>query len=390
MRDAAVASIAVDRTAYHFDKPYDYLIPAALSDTAKVGCRVMVPFGSGNRKRQGIILSVGRTTDYEKVKPIAAVLDKEPVLNDELIGLVGWIREHTFCTWYDAVRLLLPAGINMRIVASYQLAEGVDPDEVVDITADERAVLDIVAKSKATVERDRLLEVAGLTDDSRIPDKLVQRGLLIRTDDAVRRVGDATVRMLRLSDDVADAYKLTPKQQAVVDLLQQTGTASVKEVCYFAGVTQAVISGLVKKGLVEAFENTVYRTQVVQSEANAATITLSDEQNAAFDRFNTMLKSGEGGAGLLYGVTGSGKTQIFLKLVDSAIEMGKNAIVMVPEISLTPQTLNLFNSRYGGRVAVFHSAMSLGQRMDEWRKVKNGDADVAIGTRSAVFAPFEN
>ncbi len=390
MRDAAIASVAIDRTAYHFDKPYDYLIPAGMAESALPGCRVMVPFGTGNRKRQGVILSVGRSSEFEKIKPISSVLDKEPVLSEEMLGLVAWIREHTFCTWYDAVRLLLPAGINMRIVASYHVENDINSDTVDSLTADERIVFDIVSRSKATVERDRLLEVAGLTSDSQIPDRLVGMGLLVRTDDAVRRVGDATVRMLKIKSTDSGLPKLTEKQKAVVELLEQTGAASVKEVCYFAGITQAVINGLIKKDIVEAFDNTVYRTPFTQVEADPTPITLNDEQQSAYDRLNAMLSSGRGGAGLLYGVTGSGKTQVFMRLVDSAIEMGKKTIVMVPEISLTPQTLSLFNSRYGGRVAVFHSAMSLGQRMDEWRRVKKGEADVAIGTRSAVFAPFDN
>ncbi len=390
MRSAVVAHIAVDRTAYHFDKPYDYIVPASLVAGAEPGCRVMVPFGTGNRKRQGIILSMGETTELEKIKPIVSVLDKEPVLSAEMLKLVAWIKEHTFCTWYDAVKLVLPAGINMRIVASYCMVDGVDIDSVTDLTADEQTILQIIYKSRGTVERERLLEVVGLSEDSKLPDRLVERGLLNRTDEAVRKVGDATIKMVRLAELEGSMPKLTPKQKAVVDFLEQTYTASVKEICYFAGVTQAVITSLYKKGIVELFDNVVYRTPTSTYNAEVRNITLNDEQNAAYEKFYNMMTSGQGGAGLLYGVTGSGKTQVFLKLVDEAVKLKKGVIVMVPEISLTPQTLALFNSRYSGRVAVFHSAMSLGQRMDEWRRVKNGEADVAIGTRSAIFAPFDN
>ena len=390
MRSAVVAHIAVDRTAYHFDKPYDYIVPASLVAGAEPGCRVMVPFGTGNRKRQGIILSMGETTELEKIKPIVSVLDKEPVLSAEMLKLVAWIKEHTFCTWYDAVKLVLPAGINMRIVASYCMVDGVDIDSVTDLTADEQTILQIIYKSRGTVERERLLEVVGLSEDSKLPDRLVERGLLNRTDEAVRKVGDATIKMVRLAELEGSMPKLTPKRKAVVDFLEQTYTASVKEICYFAGVTQAVITSLDKKGIVELFDNVVYRTPTSTYNAEVRNITLNDEQNAAYEKFYNMMTSGQGGAGLLYGVTGSGKTQVFLKLVDEAVKLKKGVIVMVPEISLTPQTLALFNSRYSGRVAVFHSAMSLGQRMDEWRRVKNGEADVAIGTRSAIFAPFDN
>ena len=197
------------------------------------------------------------------------------------------------------------------------------------------------------------------------------------------------MKMVRLATD-CNGVKLTEKQRSVVDLLGQADSASIKEVCYFTGVTQSVVTGLIKKGVLCSFDNTVYRTPAVNGAVENETITLTDEQQSAFDTFNSMLNDGKGGAGLLYGVTGSGKTQVFLRLVDEAVAMGKGAIVMVPEISLTPQTLARFQRRYGDKVAVFHSAMPLGRRMDEWRRVKAGDALVAIGTRSAVFAPFEN
>ncbi len=391
MRSAVVAHIAVDRTAYHFDKPYDYIIPAAFADCALPGCRVMVPFGTGNRKRQGIILSIGESSELEKVKPISSVLDKQPVLSAEMLELVRWIKEHTFCTWYDAVKLVLPAGINMRIVASYCIAENLELDKISDVTDDEKRLLTMLYNSKATVEKSRLLEVSDLPEDSKLPDKLVEKGYLLRTDEAVRAVGDATIKMVRLVENFELTSKLTPKQSAVVDFLTQVGAASVKEVCYFAGVTQAVITGLAKKSVIELFENVVYRTPVNSYQSHQQkNIKLNDEQQSAFDSLKDMLCSDNGEAALLYGVTGSGKTQVFLRLVDEAVKLGKGVIVMVPEISLTPQTLSLFNSRYNGKVAVFHSAMSLGQRLDEWRRVKDGEISVAIGTRSAVFAPFDN
>lgn len=391
MVSAVVARVAVERTAYHFDKPYDYIVPKAMVQNALPGCRVMIPFGTGNRKRQGIILSLSESSELEKVKPILSVLDDEPVLNDEMLKLALWISEHTFCTVYEAVHLLLPAGINMRIVESYSLAPQADADGALDgLSADEKKVIDCIRMSKATVERDRLLEVMGFKPDSKIPDKLVERGLLIRTDDAVRRMGDATVRMVRLSESFDDNAKLTEKQRAVVNLLKEAGSASIKETCYFTGVTQAVITGLCKKGMLDVFENIVYRTPTVTAQAEPCEIELTDEQKNAFEHLNAMMNGGKGGVGLLYGVTGSGKTQVFLRLADEAVSRGKGVIVMVPEISLTPQTIVQFKRRYGEKIAVFHSAMPLGQRMDEWRRVKNGDALVAVGTRSAVFAPLKN
>ena len=120
MRSALVAHVAVDRTAYHFDKPYDYLVPFDMAEKAKAGCRVLIPFGTGNRKRQGVILSVSNTSDFEKLKPINSVLDNEPLLSDEMLKLAAWLKERTFCTYFDVFRLMIPAGINMQIVSAYR------------------------------------------------------------------------------------------------------------------------------------------------------------------------------------------------------------------------------------------------------------------------------
>lgn len=391
MKRAVVVSVAVDQTVFHYDKPFDYLLPFDMEEKGQVGCRVLVPFGRGNRKRQGIILERNVTTDFEKLKPIASVFDDEPVLSDEMLKLVGWIREHTFCTYYDAVRLMLPAGINMRIVASYRAQEGLDADDLPDGLKDaERLMLSYLINSRSTVEKGRLLELMELDADSRLPDDLVDKGLAVRVDDAVRRVGDATVRMARLSDDFDPDGKWTAKQKAVTELLSEVGTASVKEICYFTGVTQAVITALEKKGAIFCYDNEVYRTKYDGATKSDAPIALTDEQNAAFEGIMDMYRAQNGSAALLYGVTGSGKTQVFLRVVDEVVAQGRGVIVMVPEISLTPQTLEVFNRRYGGKVAVFHSAMSMGQRLDEWKRVRKGEALVAIGTRSAVFAPFDD
>ena len=390
MRSALVAHVAVDRTAYHFDKPYDYLVPFDMVEKAKAGCRVVIPFGTGNRKRQGMILSVTTTSDFEKLKPINSVLDNDPLLSEEMLKLAAWLKERTFCTYFDVFHLMIPAGINMQMVSAYHLCEDIDCDNL-SLTDDEKSVVQYLRQSGAQVEKDRLLEIMGLNHDSDLLDKMAAKGLVTRYEDAVRRMGDATVKMARLSRDFDESEKLTKKQADVVEILKMTGAASVKEICYFTGVTAAVVTNLERKGIVEFFDEEVYRTFLdTDRREDKREILLTDEQQSAFDRLINIYNSGKGGAALLYGVTGSGKTQVFLRLVDQVTASGKQAIVMVPEISLTPQTLSLFHNRYGGKIAVFHSAMSMGQRMDEWKRVKRGEAIVAIGTRSALFAPFNN
>ena len=390
MRSALVAHVAIDRTAYHFDKPYDYLVPYDMAQTALAGCRVLVPFGTGNRKRQGMILSVGTTTDFEKLKPINSVIDNEPLLSEEMLKLAAWLKERTFSTYFDIFHLMIPAGINMQMVSGYRLCP-ISSEQEEKLSDDERQVIRCLRQSGAQVEKERLLSILGLSAESTLLDKMAADGLISRFDDAVRTMGDSTVKMARLKDNWDESLKLTEKQASVVEILKMTGAASVKEICYFTGVTAAVIAALAKKGIVEYFDEEVYRTFLdADRPEDRREIILTDEQQSAFERLINIYRSKKGGAALLYGVTGSGKTQVFLRLVDEVTATGQQAIVMVPEISLTPQTLSLFHNRYGGKVAVFHSAMSMGQRMDEWKRVKRGEAVVAIGTRSAVFAPFDN
>ncbi|MBP5618202.1 MAG: primosomal protein N', partial [Clostridia bacterium] len=190
MKKTTVVRVAVDQTVFHYDKPFDYLLPAEWEEKGQPGCRVTVPFGRGNRKRQGVILSRDVVSDLGTLKPIAAVLDEEPVLSAEMLALAEWVHEHTFCTYYDAVKLMLPTGIHMKLVASFRAAPGLTADALPEgLSEKETRLLTVLIHAGCAVERGRLLTLADLPADSPLPDGLVARGLLIREDDAVRRVG---------------------------------------------------------------------------------------------------------------------------------------------------------------------------------------------------------
>lgn len=192
-----------------------------------------------------------------------------------------------------------------------------------------------------------------------------------------------------LVDDEACLSGVTKKQRIVCDLLLDVGCAGVGEICEFCSVGVGVIKNLEKSGIVEIYDNEVYRNPYSNiTEPEKQEIVLSEQQNQAYNTYRDMMKNG--GCGLLFGVTGSGKTQVYLKLIDDAVEQGKDAIVMVPEISLTPQMLEIFHRRYGKICAVFHSGLSLGERNDEYKRADRGEAKIVIGTRSAIFAPLHN
>lgn len=387
MSSDLVAGVAVEKTTYTFDKIFDYAVPVSLCSRAKKGARVLVPFGRGNRKRQGIIFEI-HNRSHDGLKSIISVLDDEPVLSEEMISTASFMKERYFCTYYDAVKTMLPAGINYRITTLYGAKSSFDFEESVLDDEQQRIFNYLVAKRKA-VKSDKILDDFGLSNIE-ILDRLVSMGALYKSDEAFRRISDAVMKMAAPTELAESAsIKLTEKQGAVLDLLKMTGGTSVKEICYFTGVTSGVINTLYKKGLIYFYDEEVFRIDNRSRDLSLGPITLSDEQQAACDNLYNEYGDSQPHTSLLYGVTGSGKTSVFMKLIEKVIDDDKGIIVMVPEISLTPQFVSLFSKRFGDKIAVFHSALSLGERLDEYKRVKKGLAKIVIGTRSAVFAPFE-
>lgn len=381
--------VVLESAVYHIDKEYSYLVPERLIGKANIGVRVTVPFGRGNKKRQGLIVSENKLTGSTQLKSIESVIDEEPLLDHELLEIVRYLKETTFCTWFDAVKTVLPYGICFRIVETYVLCEGANLDS---LSGDEKRAAEMVKRAKNGIAKKKIYEIMGLSEASGLVESLVNKGIITRLDIAVRNTGDATTKMVRptsLCEDIS-SLSLTAKQKECLSVLLDAGCSSVKELCYFSGVTAAVVNTLAKKGVVEIFEQTYYRAPTQSNIKPQLSPVLTECQNRAYETLKEKLDSQKPAAALLFGVTGSGKTQVFMKLCEKAIEDNKGVIIMVPEIALTPQTVNKFKSLFGDRVAVFHSAMSQGTRMDEWKRVKEGKAVIAVGTRSAIFAPVKN
>ena len=389
----SAVTVAVENTAYHFDIPYTYLLPEDMAAKAVPGCRVMVPFGAGNKARQGFILSLTQAESKKGLKSVQKLIDETPLINEEMLEMVIWLKDRTFCTLFEAYKAVLPVGVTHKTVVTYTSVPDADTSQMTD---DEKQIYAFLQKSNDYKEGAKILSKYGFRNDSTILEKMCKKGWLYTNNEAVRRLGDKTVRMVRLTEEgehaVDGEMKLSQKQKEVLSLLQDVGTASIKEICYFTGFTPAVVSALERKELVSFYDNEISRNpyENIASPEAPKEIVLTEEQTKAYNNILSLYEEGKGGVSLLFGVTGSGKTSVYLRLIDEIIKKGKTVIVMVPEISLTPQTLNLFHKRYGQEIAVFHSALSVGQRADEWKRVKNKQAKIVIGTRSAVFAPVEN
>lgn len=391
MRYSVIAGVVVEKTVYRFDKPFDYSVPAELFDKCKPGCRVTVPFGRGNVSRQGMVLYIndGIVESEKSIKNILSIIDREPILNEEMLGIVKWLKYNTFCTYYDAIKTLLPFGLNFKMIPVIKLAEDIPAKKLAELSQKANDIVSFLRKKNGTVELSVLKRFLNEDADLYL-DELYKSGIIISEKTAKQNMKDPTVNMVCLTSSDSELLGLTQKQRAVVELLEEVGTAGVKEVAYYAGVTNAVINALVKKNVISIYPMPANRFKSENLPTDVSDIILTKEQQIAFNNLAVDLDKNEAKTSLLYGVTGSGKTSVFLKLVDRAIEQQKSVIVMVPEISLTPQTLSKFKARYGEKISVFHSAMSLGQRMEEWKRAASGETVVAIGTRSAVFAPFKN
>ncbi len=384
------AKVAVESATFSFDKAFDYIIPPELEDTAKKGCRVTVPFGNVNKKRLGIIFDVTDYSEGKRLKKISEVLDESPLLSGEMLKLAEWIKDRTFCTLYEAAKAMLPTGINHHMVVSYAVSGDYDIAKAESLIGAEKEVFEYLCSKNVFVRSDNIFKALAMKNDVFVAESLVKKGLLVSNRDAVRNLGDLTVRMIRLLPEEKEV-RLTAKQKQIVDVLRDIGTASVKELCYFTGLTPTVATALVKNGVAEFYEQEVINLpDFVNEKGKRNPITLTDEQKSAYDKLTALAMNGKPSASLLYGVTGSGKTSVYMSVIDKVVDSGKSVIVMVPEIGLTPQTLSLFCKRYGGDIAVFHSALSVRERLEQWKRVKNGDAKIIIGTRSAVFAPCEN
>ena len=396
-----IAKIAVAAAPYSIDRPYDYLVPSELEDTLKPGMRAAVPFGKGNRVSDGIVLSVARTEgETGRLKAILAQLDETPMLRPEDIQLALWMREQDFCTVYDAARAMLPAGLWFSLKDCWKLAPGVDREAAYGAAGSSRQarrLVDLLLANHGWAELGQIRLAFGTSDPNPALRLLEQAGVLVRETSAARGIGDKTelVATLDIPPEEAMAYaearkRRAPLQYAVILALCGVGQASAKELCYFTGASMSSLKALGKAGILTLSKREARREPPLPEVEPAEPPVLNQEQQRAFEGLTALGETGGAEAALLYGVTGSGKTQVYIRLIQWMLDRGRSALVLVPEIALTPQLMRIFLSHFGGQVAILHSGLTTGERYDEWKRVRDGRAKVVVGTRSAVFAPLSH
>lgn len=329
MPDVTIAKIAVSGIPFRLDRPFDYAIPLDMKEKVQPGVRVEVPFTRANRRTEGIVLALAPIGAYEKLKPISEVLDETPILTQAQIKLALWMHERFFCTVYEAVKAMLPAGLWFK--------------------------------------------------------------------NGKRRVSDKYVTMAALAvpaEEAAEAAeqkrRRAPQQSELLRTLCAIGRAALPDLREFTGASLQSVRALRDAGLISLEDVPVYRRPEAPEGERQPLPKLNSEQTKAFKGILKLAGGKKASGALLFGVTGSGKTTIYIRLIAEMRRRGKTAILLVPEIALTPQMLRTFSSHFGDDIAVLHSSLSAGDRLDEWRRIKNGEAGVVIGTRSAIFAPAED
>ncbi len=378
-----VAKLAVQAATYAIDKAYDYLLPDELP--GRVGCRVLVPFGRGNRLSEGVILSLRQEVPAKPLKAVRSLLDDEPVVTEKELRLALWMSRRYFCTFYDALHTILPAAVWYRYREIWSLRQ---PVLTPDAPEREQAVARLL--QDGPLAEDKLCQALG-DDIPPLLRRMEKAGTLTHTTEQQKKVRDKVVTFASLcvpAEQAADLAGRSAKRREVVSFLAQNGETALHDLRYFTGAAKKTVDDLCRLGAVSLREQEEYRISEKQYAVKATDIALNDEQQRVCDALLAQIDRGEAGVTLLQGVTGSGKTMVYIRLAQLLLERGKSVMILVPEIALTPQMMARFTAYFGDRVALLHSGLRMTERYDQYKRIRRGEARIVLGTRSAVFAPL--
>ncbi len=379
-------------------RTFSYTIPSGLN--IDIGQAVWVPFG--DKLLQGIVIELSDYPSVEETREIAGIIESSPVLSPAQIKLARWLSEHYLSPLFEAVALMLPPGFERKAVTFISTSSIPDDFNLSSLTPEQRKVLELVQRREKISFRE-LERQLGSKQARQLTSQLANQGLVAKSYELEKiKVKPKTVLYLRLAVAADEARqeatrlrdKGAVKQAALLDfLVQQTEPVPLLEIRQSVGIPSSIVKAVAGKGLVEVQHIEVKRDPLAyQSMTLSYPLTLTAAQRSALESVKaSLLKAPADNASpsvfLLHGVTGSGKTEIYLQALAEAVNQGKRGIVLVPEIALTPQTIERFASRFPHRVAILHSKLSLGEQYDEWHRIRNGEFDVVIGSRSAIFAP---
>ncbi|NLY43583.1 MAG: primosomal protein N' [Clostridiaceae bacterium] len=391
-----IAEVIVSNMSRNVDKHYHYRIPPSLREKAQIGKRVLVPFGNGNKKTEAFIMNLLDESNATGLKEIYEVVDETPLFDEKMLDIIYWMRDKYLCTCYEALKAVLPPGIGLKAQEWITLKADIS-DELLN-TALQKDIIRILHENGGCIEYNQLVQLLG---NSRIRSSVqsLQRKKIISIDKEYKPCTmDKTIRLAYLNIPYEEVQvtldelkKKAPVQARMVEILAENDYVSLADLVAFSQGSYSAVNSLHKKGIINYKDQVVLRNPFASNSFNRTTaFEPTPEQKKVIELIKQKIQEEAHDTVLIRGVTGSGKTEVFLQVIEYVISKGKQGIVLVPEISLTPQMMERFMSRFGSRVAVLHSGLSIAERYDQWKRIQRAEVDVVVGARSAVFAPVPN
>lgn len=387
-----IASVVISNSTRKFDKEYHYIIPDKYIGSIVPGVRVIVPFGASDRLVEAYVVDVCEKPSVHKLKEIIRPVDERPVLKGDMLKLAQWMKNRYICTYSDVIKSMLPPGIGVKSTKIIKLktSEG-------DLKGSLKKIIDKLLEH-GEMEFEELKNSVNIKTITKHIDSLLDMGYIDVFEEFTTRVREKQIRVVYLLKpqeeviyDIESNRIKNIKHIRILEMLIENEYIAASDIVRFAGVSAGVLDTLKKYGYVDFKEIEVTRDPVGDRTYEKTThMSPTKEQQEVLDSVNEMLDKEKFSEALVHGVTGSGKTEVYLQLIGHCIEQGKQSIMLVPEISLTPQMVERFKGRFGDDVAVLHSRLSLGERYDQWRLIKDNKIKVVVGARSAIFAPFDN
>lgn len=392
----SIVNVVLTKSTRQYDRLYSYIVPDSLTQRLEPGMRVLVPFGQSNRTVEAVILEVlmSDRENESKLKQIKSVIDKEPIYDNTLLELCKWMRKRYICTFGDIFKVMTPPGISVKENTFIEVLEAYN---IEDEDENEKKIISFIRSREGKVTIEEIKIELSLKNISRIFKSMKKKGLIKITEGFETSVKNKKIRVAALAvepesvtNDIENGNIKRIQQIRVLELLLDCDVISVQDLMSFCSVTVSVINTLVKKGYIEISEMEVQRTVATPDVKRTTPLVPNEEQAFIINEISKKIKEDTFESFLIHGVTGSGKTEVYLQLINYNLELGKQAIVLVPEIALTPQMVERFRGRFGENVAVWHSRLSPGEKFDQWKLMLQGKINVVVGARSALFAPFKN
>ncbi len=401
-RDFEYAKLYLLDNPYSIDGTYDYFIPHSMRGEIGRGSFVSVPFGRSNRRQMAIVWELCHAPEYMDAKPIEYVCSDRAPLSEEMLKLCDYMKEQVLCTIGEAVRCAMPSSAIGKMTEFFYPIPSKGPSTASGFSPSDLFVYEYIVSTGGRT-MDALKVKFGASAAREACEKLLSKGYIGREMQVSKTASDAFENFYALAVDPKEAEEVlegngkiklrSQTHKAVVGaLIKATQPLSAEELARNCSASSTQLKALIDKGLIKVESRRIWRDGGVMPkyEREIREIKLNSEQSAARDEIVSQIKSGKPAASLLFGVTGSGKTSVIISAIDAALECGKGVIMLLPEIALTPQTLKIFGARYGDRVALIHSGLSSGERYDSYMRIRSGEADLVVGTRSAVFAPVHD